>query len=160
MTFARENSGQHAAGPSVSVMTYRRTIGAGAIMCALLIAGCATAEIPTAEPEPAPESTPVAPEPTEEPAPEDGIPAPLLELGCEEAVPIDRVIELYGTEMVALDTQLTGISSALLLTSAALADGALWCSWTPPGEEFATMTLTASVATTDEYAVGYDGYDL
>lgn len=158
MTFARHMSSGVARGSSVSLMSLRRTVGAVAILGALLLAACATADTPSAEPELTPESTPIAPEPTEEPAPEENSAASHFGLSCEDVVPTGRVTELYGTEMVPLPAQPTGMSNWRAFASAAIADGALSCHWSVSGDALPTVSLTATVATAEEYAVGEEGY--
>lgn len=143
-----------------SIVSTRVTITVGSILCAIVVAGCASVGGSSGEPAPSPDNTPVVLEPTEEPAPEKIVPSPLFELGCEDVVPIDRVIELYGPEVAALEARPTFVDTTRVRTAAALADGALVCDWARPGDSLPTMTLMATVATADEYAVGYAGYDL
>lgn len=141
-------------------MALHRTIGAVVLLSALTVTGCETPVSPGADPAPTLDPSPVAPEPTAGELPERAEPTPLFALGCDDVIPRDRVREMYGTELVLIDTQTVGVSPALLQMSAALADGALRCQWAPAGEQVATVAFTASVATPDEYAVAYEGYDL
>lgn len=136
-----------------SFSSARAALASVVVVVVIGLSACATAveEPPLATGQPTASPTPV----------EDSLaaPQPVFDLDCEDAVPTQRIAELYGPDVLPLDFSYAGIDEMNLRVVAALSDGALVCHWSLPGAGLPIATLTATVAAPGQYAVSFDGHD-
>lgn len=85
------------------------------------------------------------------------MPESVFDVACGDLVPLEQLVGLYGASITPSTTVLAGVHEWELDEAAARNDGALWCQWNVPDSDTPAVTITATAASADDFALAIIG---